>query len=84
MLSAFMFPLFTAWVPFLQPMDLHAHWLWLLLPLVFGIALVYKTLKLPDVSMILAETTRLSIYIFVLMFAAGTILWAVVETVERL
>lgn len=35
-----------AWRPFLDPMDLHDAWVLLLAPLAFGIAMVYKAVRL--------------------------------------
>lgn len=37
-----------AWRPFLEPLPIDALWLWLCVPLVLAIAVVYKTIKLPD------------------------------------
>lgn len=64
---------------FLDPLDLHDEWLILLPPLVFAIALVYKTLKLPTLERLAYETVRLGAYILVLIVLAAATLWAVVE-----
>ncbi len=73
-----------AWRPFLEPLNLHDHWLWLLPPLVIAVAVVYKALKLEDLSKLLAETIRLTIYILVLMVGSAALLWGIVEAVERI
>ncbi|MBI1373936.1 MAG: hypothetical protein GC159_14530 [Phycisphaera sp.] len=71
----------ATWRPFLDPIDLHGHWLWLIAPLLMGVALVYKTLKAPSLREVPLETLRLGIYILVLMAVAGATLWGVIELV---
>lgn len=39
-------PCVVAWRPFLDPMDLHDVWALMLAPLAFGIAVVYKAVRL--------------------------------------
>ncbi len=69
------FLLSPAWRPFLDPLPLHEHWMWLLLPLTLVIALVYKTLKTEDLSKLPGQTLRLTVTILVFMaVAAGGLL----------
>jgi len=70
-----------AWRPFVEPLNLHGQWLWLIVPLLFGVALVYKTLKLPSLRRLPIETLRLGVYILMLMVVAGGVLWGVIELV---
>lgn len=37
-----------AWRPFLDPIDLHGVWFWLLIPLGVLIAIAYKAVRVPD------------------------------------
>ena len=78
------FELLASWRPFLDPMNLHRPWegLALLPPLVIAVALVYKTLKLPTLGRLGAETLHLTLYILAMMAAAAAVLWAVVEVVK--
>lgn len=69
---------------FLGPLDLHAQWLWLLPPLVLGIAIVYKALKIDDLSKLAGEAMRLTVYLHLLAAFVAVLLWAMVEGVERL
>jgi hypothetical protein len=73
--------LVAAWRPFLEPLDLHAHWLWLLPPLVVAIAVVYKALKMPRLHRIWIESAQLSLYILVLMAVAAILLRVLIEVV---
>lgn len=68
-----------AWRPFLEPLPLHEHWMWLLLPLTLIISLVYKTLKTEDLSKLAWQTLRLTITILVFMVIAAVVLWAITE-----
>ena len=70
-----------AWRPFLDPLPLHDYWMWMILPLAVAIAVVYKTLRLDDLSRLPVETVRLTLLIIVSMIAAGALLWAIVEMV---
>jgi len=70
-----------AWRPFLDPLGWHAHWPWLLPPLVLAIAAVYKALHLPALDRFWPETLRLSATILTLMLAAAAVLWIVVGAV---
>lgn len=71
-----------AWRPFLDPIQIHEQWPWLMLPLVLVISLVYRTLKLPTLDHLLRETIQLTLYIIIFMMAlAGAVLWIIVEVV---
>ncbi|QOJ00608.1 MAG: hypothetical protein HRU70_08930 [Phycisphaeraceae bacterium] len=39
-----------AWTPFLDPIDIHRVWYLTLIPLAFGIAVVYKAVRLHDLN----------------------------------
>lgn len=67
--------------PFLDPLDLHDHWLWLLPPLALAIALVYKTLKLPHLDHLWSQTLRLTAVILLIAVLAAAGLWGLVAVV---
>ena len=43
-------PLTLAYRPFLDPLDLHDVWFWLLIPLAVLIAVAYKAVRTPDMK----------------------------------
>ena len=73
----------AAWRPLLDPMVLGAPWHAMLLavPLVLGIAIVYKALKLHTLERLVQESAELTFYILALMALAAAILWFLVEVV---
>lgn len=71
----------AAWRPLLDPIEVHRAWLLLLPPIVFVVALVYKTLKLPTLDRLAAETIRLTAMILLVMAAAAAALWVVTTVV---
>ncbi len=68
-----------AWRPFLDPLDLHSTWPWLLPPLVLAVAIVYKTVKQPTLDKLPLEILRLTLNILILMATAAVVLWGLVE-----
>lgn len=57
------------------------QWPWLLIPLAVGISLVYKALKLEDLSQLPAQAAMMSLQIIVFMIGAAGLLWLVTEMV---
>ena len=40
-----------AWIPFINPLPgVQANWIWFVLPLVLGIAMMYKSIRVGEVS----------------------------------
>ncbi len=70
-----------AWRPLLEPLALHDHWMWLIIPLAFVISLVYRALKLADLKDLPLQTVRLTVMILLFMVAAAVVLYAVVRVV---
>ena len=67
-----------AWTLFLNPMPLKAAWmLWLLLPLLLAVAVVYKTVRLEHLVKLWREVTLLTVYMLAALSALGAALWAV-------
>jgi len=63
------------WRPFLDPIAIDDYWLILLVPLVFAVALVYKAIKLDDLSNLMRQTLQLAGQIVVFMVLAAAALW---------
>jgi TRAP-type C4-dicarboxylate transport system permease large subunit len=70
-----------AYVPFRDPIPIGDAWLVLLLPLIIVISIVYKTIKLADLSRLPREATQLSATIMVFMLLAAAGLWLLTELV---
>ena len=45
-----------AYTPFVDPIDLHGVWFWLLLPLGVLIAVAYKAVRVPDMAQYARQT----------------------------
>ena len=73
--------LLLAWTPFLEPIPMDRYWLWLLPPLVAVIAVVWKTLKVRDLSRLPRQATILWAQILAFMLLAAAALWLVTEIV---
>jgi hypothetical protein len=68
-----------AYRPFVEPLNLHTHWLALLPVLAVAIALIYKTIKLDDLKDLPRETAALTGQIMLFMAVAAAVLWLVTE-----
>jgi len=68
-----------AYRPFLDPLPLESWWMVLLVPLVLGISVTYKTIKIDDLSQLPRQATFLFLQIIVFMVLAAAGLWLVTE-----
>jgi hypothetical protein len=64
-----------AYRPFLDPLPLDRYWLWLLPPLAIVVAIVYKAIKLPDLSNLPRQASVLAAQIVAFMILAAIALW---------
>lgn len=64
---------------FLEPMPLDDYWLVLLVPLAIVIAVVYKTIKLDDLTQLPRQAVYLATQILLFMVLAAAALWLVTE-----
>ena len=76
-----MHALLLGWRPFIDPIHLEAYWMVLMVPLVVVIAVVYKTIKLQDLSQLPRQSVRLSVQIIVFFVLAAAALWLLTELV---
>jgi len=67
------------WRPFLDPLPLEEYFMLFLLPLIVVIAVVYKTIKLEDLSLLPRAAGILTVQIVVFMALAAVALWLVTE-----
>jgi len=72
-------PITLAWRPLLDPMPIDAYWLWLLTPMVVAVAIVYKAIKLDDLSQLPRQAASLAVQFVVLMIMAAAVLWLISE-----
>ena len=70
-----------AWRPLLDPVHIEAYWMVLMLPLVVAVSVVYKTIKLHDLTHLPIQVTRLSLHILVFFILAAAALWLLTELV---
>ncbi|XAL98146.1 hypothetical protein OT109_11115 [Phycisphaeraceae bacterium D3-23] len=74
-----MLDLLLAYRPFLEPAPIDRYWLWLLPPLVLGVAIVYRTIKSDDLSEVPRRAAYLTFQVAVFMVAAALALWVVLR-----
>jgi hypothetical protein len=65
----------------LEPLPLDDYWLVLLLPLSIAIAVVYKTIKLDDLTRLPRQASYLAAQIVAFMVLAAAALWLMTELV---
>lgn len=64
------------WIIFYNPVELPTSLrLWLLLPLILAVSLVYRAIKTPDTSKILIKTLRTFVFLAVGMAALGGVIY---------
>lgn len=67
------------WVPFLEPLPVDDFWLVMIVPLLLAIAVVWKTIKLDDLSHLPRQALSLTLQFVALMVIAASVLWVVTE-----
>lgn len=71
--------LILAWRPLLDPLPLDDYWLWLMIPLVAAIAVVYKAIKLDDLTLLPRQALGLMLQFIFLMALAAIVLYTITE-----
>ncbi|MGE3109138.1 MAG: hypothetical protein AB7G11_17325 [Phycisphaerales bacterium] len=63
-----------AWRPFLDPLNVHDSWWWFLIPMAFGISVVYKAARMPSLDRywraVLAMTVQIIVGMILLALAS--------------
>lgn len=65
--------------PFLEPAPIDRYWLWMLPPLVIGIAVVYRTIKSDDLDRMPRRAAYLAFQVAVFLVAASVTLWVLLR-----
>lgn len=75
-----------AYIPFLTPVAwVHTWWYLLIVPLSFGIAVIYKALRMVDLTHFWRETVVMTVQIVLAMIALAVVLMLLVmEIIPRL
>lgn len=68
-----------AYRPFLEPAPIDRYWLWLLPPLVLGIAVVYRTIKSDDLAHMPRRAAYLALQVAIFLVAAAVSLWVLLR-----
>lgn len=71
-----------AYTPFIQPAPVWDYWAWLLIPLVIGVSIVYKTIRCKTLREVPREAATITFWILASLAAAGALLAAVVKILE--
>ncbi len=64
-------------LPIMRPLRFDDFWLLLMLPLVVGISVTYKAIKLEDLATLPREATLMAVQIVVFMVVAAVVIFAV-------
>jgi hypothetical protein len=69
-----------AWIPFVEPLNaLQDIWYLLLLPLSFGLAMIYKAMRVPDLSRYWREVALMTVQIMLGMIGLAIALVILVQ-----
>lgn len=83
MIATTILPAIADYTPFLQPLKVWDYWPWLLMPLCFGVSLVYKCVRIDDMRRVPVEAFKATLWILFGMAAAAVALWVLVLAVSR-
>ena len=77
-------PMLAAYRPFLDPLPYSwDFWPWLLLPLVVGVAVVYKSIKCRSMKQVPREAAGITLWILAGLGAAAIVLVTIVKLIDR-
>ena len=71
----------ASWRPLLDPLPVDDYWLWLMAPMAVAIAVVYKAIKLDDLTPLPRQAIWLAVQFVIVMAVAAAVLWLVTEMV---
>ena len=73
------------WVPFMQPLPgVQANWLWLLPILVFGIAMMYKAVRVVDLATYWREVGMMTMQVLLAFLGLATGVFMIVQRIVPL
>ena len=64
---------------FLEPIPLDRYWMAFLMPLIAAVCIVYKTIKLEDITLVPRSAGMLALQIILFMVLAAAVLWLMVR-----
>ena len=74
-----------AWVPFMQPLPgVQANWLWLLPILIFGIAMMYKAVRVVDLATYWREVGTMTMQVLLAFLGLATGVFIIVQWIVPL
>jgi hypothetical protein len=66
-----------AYKPFLTPLPIWDHWVWLIVPLCLGVSVVYKSAKCWKPTDVPREAAKITFYMLGAMVLAAVAIWTV-------
>ena len=66
------------WRPFIDPIDMHSNWYWLLIPMAFGVSVVYKAVRMHELRRYWSQVVYMTAQIVVAMILLGAATYIVV------
>ena len=74
-----------AWVPFMQPLPgVQSNWLWLLPILIFGIAMMYKAVRVTDLATYWREVGTMTMQVLLAFVGLATGVFIIVQWIVPL
>ena len=65
--------------PIMRPLRFDTYWLLLMIPLVIGISVTYKTIKLEDLSILRREATLMTLQIVIFMVVTAAVIFGLTQ-----
>lgn len=72
-----------AYLPFVTPLPLWDYWMWLLLPLVVAVAIVYKSVRCPSMALVPRQAAAITFWMLAGLAGTGLALALIVWGMER-
>lgn len=66
------------WRPFIDPINIHDGWYWLLIPMAFGVAVVYKAVRMQELNRYWLQVAYLTAQIVIAMILLGAATYVIV------
>jgi hypothetical protein len=66
------------WRPFIDPISVHGSWYWLLIPMAFGVSVVYKAVRMQELQRYWLHVFYMTVQIVIAMILLGAASYVVV------
>jgi hypothetical protein len=70
-----------AYTPFIDPINVHSTWFWMLIPLSLGVSIVYKALRVGDMKQYPKQVLAMTTQIVIVMVALGIASYVLIQHV---